>query len=240
MTTQGRAGRPAADMPADPRRAGPGRRRIALLCALVAAVLGTGWQVVRLVPGDAATGGSTPVPVAGVTPTEPLTEAQSFTADWYFPAQRQIDQDGFQARRSGTAQGTDCAAVLKDRTSDVLHGSGCQGYLTVSFTSLDQKTLGSVTVLRFDDAAAAQHAAALLGNRPADTVAFLLPDGTPPPQPATAAVAAPQTAGRVEAVGHYLAVTAARYADGRTAPDPALDTAERAVAYTAAQSFLWL
>ncbi|WP_280714330.1 hypothetical protein [Kitasatospora sp. MAP5-34] len=254
MSTQGeRDPRPAgqqSDVPAHTHRARRGRRRALVGCTLAVVVSGVGWLVTRPEPGDWApglgpTGASTraSVPAIGAAPAEPQTEAQSFTADRYFPAQRGIDLYDFKAKRTLTKQGPDCAETLRDRAHDVLHGAGCQGYVSVGFSGLDQPVVTTVTVLRFADAAAAAKAGqALDGDH--EALAFLVAPPAPgSPASAPLPTGKPLTSSRVEAVGHYVTVTVSRYADLRAAnptPDGALDAATRAVSFTAGAPFAWM
>lgn len=237
MTTQGESS-PSTPDPLDPTDADQARKRLLLISGLLLAgvVVGGALMLRPTAPADhSVPGGQNPPPVAGA---QPLTEAQAFTAERYFPGQRGIDQDGVKARRTGAGQGTNCLDVLHDRTHDPLHGAGCQGYVSVSYTSLDQKTQSSVTVLRFNDDAAAANAVQLLQDK-LDTLTFVPPDGsTPAPTASADTKGVPKS--RVERVGHYLTVTASRYADAHAAPDAALDGTNRVVAYAAEAPFLWL
>ncbi|GAA0671807.1 hypothetical protein GCM10010193_25110 [Kitasatospora atroaurantiaca] len=261
MTTQGeQEPRPAGqdgDALAHTNRARGGRRRVLAWCALAAVAAGGSWVVARPDPADLIPGlgrtsadAAKTVPAVGASPSQPLTEVQAFTAERYFPAQRGIEQDAFKARRTAARQGGDCAETLQDRAQDVLHQAGCQGYVSVGFTSLDQKVVSSVTVLRFADEAAAGKAWQTLQGKP-EALAFVLSDAAPTPAPSTSTstgttppnAAKPLTATQVKAVGHYVTVTTSRYVDLRTAnatPDTLLNDATRAVSFTAGAPFLWM
>ncbi|GGV30231.1 hypothetical protein GCM10010495_53290 [Kitasatospora herbaricolor] len=242
MTTQGqRDPQPADRTPegraARARHATRGLPARALgWCVVVAVVAGGGWIVSRPHPGDwipglgpsSADAAKTP-PVVG-NPLPPSgTDQEGLTADRYFPAQRAVEMGAYKGRRNGARQGQDCAETLQARETDPLQGSGCQGYVTVSFSAVDQPALlSSVTVLRFpDDASAAKAAQALrAGHGPAEALVFILPDASAAPVPAAAAgkpadPAKPADPGKVEAVGHFLTVTVSRFAESRTAaPSP--------------------
>ncbi|MFG2821604.1 hypothetical protein ACGFX4_19510 [Kitasatospora sp. NPDC048365] len=222
------------------------RNRIVLWCALAGVAAGGVWVVSRphpgdLLPGLGPTSSKAPaaVPPPGAQAAQPPTEAQAFTAERYFPAQRTIDQDGYRARRTAARQGADCVETQADRAHDALKDLGCQAYVAVAFSRADQPVVTSVTVLRFNDAGAAAKAAQALGDKAA-AFAFTLPDGTPPP--AVNGTAKPMTAARVAAAGHYLTVTVSRYADQRAgnAPDQALQESTRAAAYVARAPFSWM
>ncbi|MFE4605015.1 hypothetical protein ACFRKE_29615 [Kitasatospora indigofera] len=205
-------------------------------CVVVAVVAGGGWIVSRPHPGDwipglgpsSADAAKTP-PVVG-NPLPPSgTDQEGLTADRYFPAQRAVEMGAYKGRRNGARQGQDCAETLQTREPDPLQGSGCQGYVTVSFSAVDQPALlSSVTVLRFpDDASAAKAAQALrAGHGPAEALVFILPDASAAVVPASATgrpvdPAKPADPGKVEAVGHFLTVTVSRFAESRTAaPSP--------------------
>ncbi len=216
-----------------------------ICCTLALIASGAGWIATRphAGPGGSATAAS--VPMVGVTPPQPLTDAQLFSADRYFPAQHGIDLYDFKARRTTAKQGADCTETLRDHAHDVLHDTGCQGYVSVGFSRADTEVVASVTVLRFPDAASAEKARQVL-DRDREALAFLAPT----PAATTPATAAPHpgdrplTGSRVEAVGHYVTVTVSHYADLRTAnPDPAdggLDAATRAVSFTAGAPFAWM
>ncbi|WP_199881377.1 hypothetical protein [Streptomyces sp. CB03911] len=238
MTTQGqRDPQPADRTPegraARARHATRGLPARALgWCVVVAVVAGGGWIVSRPHPGDwipglgpsSADAAKTP-PVVG-NPLPPSgTDQEGLTADRYFPAQRAVEMGAYKGRRNGARQGQDCAETLQSREADPLQGSGCQGYVTVSFSAVDQPALlSSVTVLRFpDDASAAKAAQALrAGHGPAEALVFILPDASAAPVPVSAAgkpadPAKPADPGKVEAVGHFLTVTVSRFAESRTA-----------------------
>ena len=233
----------------------------------MAVVAGGGWVVSRPHPGDWIPGlgpssadVSTTPPVVGnpLPPTD--ADPEALTADRYFPAQRTVEMGGYKGRRNGARQGQDCAETLRAREVDPLHDSGCQGYVTVSFSGVDRPALlSSVTVLRFADDVSAEKAARALRAQQggAGALAFILPDASAAPAPAAGARTVP--AERVEAVGHYLTVTASRLADARavspsgSASAPAataspaagpsaeqqLDEATRAVSYAAGAQFTW-
>jgi len=256
MTTQGEQDPRPADQDGDAlahtHRARGGRRRVLVWCALAAVAAGGSWVVARPDPGELIGLGRTSadatktVPAVGASPSQPLTEIQAFTAERYFPVQRGIEQDAFKARRTAARQGGDCAETLLDRAQDVLHQAGCQGYVSVGFTSLDQKVVSSVTVLRFADEAAAGKAWQTLQGKP-EALAFVLSDAAPIPTTAPSTSppnsAKPLTASQVKAVGHYVTVTTSRYLDLRTAtatPDTLLNDATRAVSFTAGSPFLWM
>ncbi|WP_371483416.1 hypothetical protein [Kitasatospora sp. NBC_00315] len=234
-------------------------------CVVVAVVAGGGWVVSRPHPGDwipglgpsSADATKTP-PVVGnpLPPTD--TDPEALTADRYFPAQRTIEMGGYKGKRNGARQGQDCAETLRARDVDPLHDTGCQGYVTVSFSGIDHPALlSSVTVLRFaDDASAAKAAQALRAQEnAAAALAFILPDTTAAPAP-TAGAQQP----RVEAVGHYLTVTASRLTETHSASPTAgasspgvtagastagqsaeqqIEAATRAVSYAAGAQFIW-
>jgi hypothetical protein len=270
MTTQGERTAPSAGQdtvaPADRHGHGPGRRRAVLWCALVVVVVGAGWVVSRpnpgdLVPGLGPTSGQSKKaqPAPGLASAQPLTEAQAFTADHYFPAADAVDLGAFQAARTAARDGADCADTLADRGHDPLHDTGCQGYVSVGYTRADDQIVSSVTVLRFADAQSALKARQALTDP--TVLAFLTADAVPsgsspspsapasPTSPGTsaspsgAAAPRPVEAVRVEPVGHYLTVAVSRYADRRTtapAGDSALADATRAVSYTARAPFVWM
>ncbi|WP_030276672.1 hypothetical protein [Streptomyces sp. NRRL B-24484] len=268
MTTQGEPDQTEAGheggTPAAPHRLGPGRRRTALWCALVVAAAGIGWVVSRpnpgdLIPGLGSTSGQTKKsqPAPGLASEQPLTEAQAFTADHYFPGQRTVEQGGLQAHRTAAREGTDCAEILLDRDKDPLKDTGCQAYLSVAFTNADQQVVSSVTILRFADEKSALKARQALADpsalafltaesaaptpsptpsptatgSPAATVsgAASAPAGTVPSSP-TATTPPPKPAGvsRVDPVGHYLTVTVSRYTDQRTTLTPGDLTLDKA------------
>ncbi|MFE6054718.1 hypothetical protein ACFQ6N_28520 [Kitasatospora sp. NPDC056446] len=246
----------------------PGGRRTAGWIVMVGVVVAGGWIITRPMPGDYIPGlgpstkdsAGTP-PVVGTPP--PRTDPEGLNVDNYFPAQRVVEAAGYKARRNGVRQGENCAETLQDRAQDPLKDSGCQAYLTVSFSGQDRPVLSSVTLLRFADQAAAARAAEALRAKPG-AVAFILAD-------ATTAPALPAAGGkqggepRVEAVGHYVTVTSSRIGDGRSAaptptgtgapttPAPAstptgtapsaeqsLDEATRAISYVAGSPFVWM
>ncbi|MGK4584997.1 hypothetical protein [Kitasatospora sp. HPMI-4] len=210
MTTQGeRDPRPVGqqDGKAVHTHRGGGRRPVLVWCALVAvAATGAGWMATSSSKGDLIPGlgrtnsdvGKT-LPAGAAASGEPLTEAQAFTADHYFPPQRVVEQDGYKARRSADRDGDDCAETLLDASHDVLRDTGCQGYLAVGLNQVDQPVITSLTVLRFADEASARKALDALKDDP-DTIAFLTPetaDGfAPAPSPsAPAATQSPNPSG---------------------------------------------
>ncbi|MET8627075.1 hypothetical protein ABZW30_25500 [Kitasatospora sp. NPDC004669] len=239
-----------------------GRRAVGWV-VMVGVVAAGGWIITRPTPGDYIPGlgpsrkdaARTP-PVVGTPP--PRTDPEGLNADNLFPAQRPVEAAGYKARRNGIRQGENCAEVLQDRTQELFRDSGCQAYLTVSFTGVDRPVLSSVTLLRFADQASAARAADALRAKPG-AVAFILADTAIAPAPS--ATAKPGSEPRVEAVGHYVTVTSSRAGDGRpgvaptpgaaTAPVPApsasgtggepnLDDATRALSCVAGQPFVWM
>ncbi|WP_280701632.1 hypothetical protein [Kitasatospora sp. GP82] len=278
MTTQGeRDPRPVGQQDGKPAHThrGGGRRPVLVWCALaVVAATGAGWIATSsskgdLIPGLGRTSSDTnkPVPAGGAASGDPLTEAQLFTAEHYFPAQKGIEQEGYKARRTAGKQGDNCGERLQDPGHDVLRDAGCQGYLAVAFGQADQPVATSVTVLRFADEASARKALQALKDDPG-AISFLTPEtatapatpaptqspGAPSPQapasqpatqqtPTQSSGAKPLTDSQVEAVGHYLTVTTSRYADLRASgptSDAVLDRATRAVSFTAGSAFLWM
>ncbi|WP_354643740.1 hypothetical protein [Kitasatospora camelliae] len=252
MTTQGERdplpaghGDESTDTTAAVRRARGAGRRITVWCALAGVAVGAVWVVTNpggLLPGlgRAKASESAGLQAPGIPQQSPLTEAQSFTAEWYFPAQRGIDHDGFKARRAAARQGADCAETVRDRAQDPLKDSGCQGYLAMNFARLDNLVVSSVTVLRFPDEAAAHKAEAALQGEKAAALLFTAPEGgTPGPSPTTATQ--PVSVTRVATAGHYLTVTVSQYADhrGGTADEP-LKEAARATSYAARAPFGWM
>ncbi|WP_316527905.1 hypothetical protein [Kitasatospora brasiliensis] len=240
-------------------------RRAAGWIVLVGVVAAGGWIITRPMPGDyipglgPSTKDSARTPkVVGAPP--PPTDPGALNVDNLFPAQRVVEVGGYKARRNGVRQGENCAEVLQDRAQDPLKDTGCQSYLTVSFTGQDHPVLSSVTMLRFPDQATAARAADALRAKPG-AVAFILADTTT----ATAQPAGAKPGGepRVETVGHYVTVTSSRPGDARpastttapapgptpaaptpTAPgtggEPDLDEATRALSYAAGQPFVWM
>ncbi|GAA2262949.1 MULTISPECIES: hypothetical protein [Kitasatospora] len=171
---------------------GAGRRPVLVWCALVVvAATGAGWIATSSSKGDLIPGlgrtssdvGKT-LPVGGVASGEPLTEAEAFTADHYFPPQRPVEQDGYKARRIADREGDDCAETLQDRTHDVLRDTGCQSFLAVGLNEADPSVVTSLTVLRFADEASARKALNALKDTP-DAITFLTPETAdgPPPTP---------------------------------------------------------
>ncbi|GHF65981.1 hypothetical protein GCM10018790_49770 [Kitasatospora xanthocidica] len=240
-------------------------RRAAGWIVVVGVVVAGGWIITRPMPGDYIPGlgpstkdsAKTP-PVVGSAPA--LTDPEALNVDNIFPAQRPVEVGAYKARRNGARQGENCAEVLQDRAQDPLKDSGCQAYLTVSFTGQDRPVLSSVTLLRFPDQAAATRAADALRAKPG-SVAFILENAVTAPAPP--AGTKPGGEPRVEAVGHYVTVTSSRAGDGRPAsatpsgtgspaaqtPTPTgtaagteqnLDEATRAISYAAGQPFVWM
>lgn len=211
---------------------------------MVLVVGAVGWVVTRPNPGDWLPGlgpsskdAANSSAVVGNPPPTSSADPNPFLADRYFPSTRLIDQNGYKARRSGGRQGSDCAETLQDSAKALLHATGCQGYLTVSFSRLDSKVLTSVTVLRFADDATGRKVAELLGQQPG-ALQFVMPDSTiAAPSPATKGQSTP--APRVEAAHRYVTVTTSRPADGATATPVELDEATRAASYTAGAAFVW-
>ncbi|MEU9045311.1 MULTISPECIES: hypothetical protein [unclassified Kitasatospora] len=267
----GQAGQQVAEG-AGPRRGRrlTGRRAVGWV-VVVGVVVAGGWIITRPMPGDYIPGlgpsakdaAKTP-PVVGSPP--PRTDPEGLNVDNFFPAQRPVEVGTFKARRNGARQGDNCAEVLQDRAQDPLKDSGCQAYLTVSFTGQDRPVLSNVTLLRFPDQASAVKAAEALRAKPG-SVAFILADATA--APAQPAGANPGGDPRVEAVGHYVTVTGSRTGDGRPAastpsstgapatgapaagtPTPTgsaapsteqtLDEATRALSYAAGSAFVWM
>ncbi len=274
MTTHGQRD-PQPQGQAVDRRPGRARRatrstpvRVLGWCVVVAVVTGGGWIVSRPQPGDwipglgpsSADAAKTP-PVLGNPVPPTVTDPEGLTADRYFPAQRTVETDSYRGRRLGVRQGQDCAEALQDRAVDPLLDSGCQGFIAVSFTGVDHPVYSSITVLRFPDDASAEKAAQALRAKEGapGAIAFILPDASAAPAPAAGAKAVP--APRVEAVGHYLTVTASRFADAHpvasgsptagsptaaaspavdpTASEGQLEAATRAISYAAAAQFIW-
>ncbi|MER8185932.1 hypothetical protein [Kitasatospora sp. NPDC094015] len=253
MTTQGEQFPPPPGLQpqaASAHRRGPRvtRQRMLLWVALAALAAAGSWAVTRPNPGDllpglgpTSTKPATGTTAPGAAPAQPLTEAQAFAADWYFPAQRGIEQDGYKGRRANAGQGADCADAVLDKAHDPLRDSGCQGYLAVAFVRLDQQVDTSVTVLRFADEAAAGKTGAVL-REPAAALLQLQPEGAPA-APGPQAGKQPLTSRRVAVVGHYVTVTVSRFADQRTTAaetDHSLDEATRAVGYAAGLPFAWM
>lgn len=183
-----------------------GRRRAALWCALVVAAAGVGFVASLpypgdLIPGLGSTGGQQKAqPVPGLDTQQPLTEAQAFTADHYFPEERGVEYDGVRARRTAARDGGDCAETLLDRTGDLLHDSGCQAYVGLAFTSADEAVASSVTIYRFADEQGAQKARQALTEP--DALVFLSPgivsappSAAPSPSPSTSAATGTDPAG---------------------------------------------
>ncbi|MFJ3219882.1 hypothetical protein ACIPLC_28695 [Kitasatospora sp. NPDC086801] len=238
-------------------------RRAVSWVVVVGVVAAGGWIITRPMPGDYIPGlgpstkdaAGTP-PVVGAPP--PRTDPEGLNADTFFPPQRPVEVGAYKARRNGIRQGDNCTEVLQDRTQELLRDTGCQAYLTVSFTGQDRPVLSSVTVLRFGDQAAAVRAADTLRGKPG-ALAFILPDANAAPAPSSGA---PKAAGepRVEAVGHYVTVTNSRLGEAR-APGPStgapstpapgssgqapsteqtLEEATRALSYAVGAPFVWM
>ncbi|MFJ6621781.1 hypothetical protein ACIQOW_29920 [Kitasatospora sp. NPDC091335] len=240
-------------------------RRAVGWVAVVGVVTAGGWIITRPMPGDyipglgPSTKDSEKTPrVVGAPP--PPTDPGALNVDNLFPAQRPVEVGAYKARRNGVRQGENCVEVLQDRAQDPLKDSGCQAYLTVSFTGQDRPVLSSVTLLRFPDQASAAKAADALRAKPG-AVAFILADASTAPAQAAGAKAGGEP--RIEAVGHYVTVTSSRPGDGRpagsatggtgapttpvTAPtgtgpgsEQNLDEATRALSYAAGSPFVWM
>ncbi|MGA5822720.1 hypothetical protein ACPC54_33265 [Kitasatospora sp. NPDC094028] len=236
---------------------------VVVLCVVTAG----GWIITRPTPGDYIPGlgpsskdASKTPPVLGTPP--PRVDGESLNVDNYFPAQRPVDVAGYKAKRNGAWQGENCAEALQDRSQELFKDSGCQAYLTVSFTGQERPVLSSVTLLRFPDQAAAAKAADALRGKPG-ALAFILPDSKPAPAPTAGATKPAGGEARVEAVGHYVTVTSSRVSDGRFggptagpsgSPSPAptptggaapsteqsLEEANRALSYAAGTPFVWI
>lgn len=275
MTTQGEHTPSPADRGTDEpsgayrhRRVGP--RRVVAWLAVGGVVAAGGWIITRPHPGDWIPGlgpsskdaAKTP-PVFGTPPPRAVTDTENFNVDTYFPAQRPVETAAYKGRRSGARQGQDCAEMLTAGLQDVLRESGCEGYLSASFTGIDKPVLSSVTVLRFADEGAAARAAQALRAKPG-AVAFVQ-DGLLVPAPTPGATAKPGTAPRIDAVRRYVTVTSSRHPQGPAAPattapappapttpgapvpqptatvppEQALDEATRALAHAAGSQFVW-
>lgn len=263
--TDGGAGVAGSAAAADRRRGRrvTGRRAVGWV-VMVGVVAAGGWIITRPTPGDYIPGlgpskadsGRTP-PVVGTPP--PTTDPEALNADNLFPAQRPVEAAGYKAKRNGIRQGKKCDEVLQDGTQELLKDSGCQAYLTVSFTGVDHPVLSSVTLLRFADQSTAARAADTLRGKPG-AVAFILADTNI--APAQSGGGKPGGEPRIEAVGHYVTVTSSRAGDahptgsgspgvpGSSAPTPSssapgsgepnLDEATRALSYAAGQPFVWM
>ncbi|MFB7123017.1 MULTISPECIES: hypothetical protein [Streptomycetaceae] len=240
-------------------------RRAAGWIVVVGVVAAGGWLITRPMPGDyipglgPSTKDSSATPrVVGAPP--PRTDPEALNVDNLFPAQRPVEVGAFKARRNGVRQGENCVEVLQDRGQDPLKDTGCQGYLTVSFSGQDHPVLSSVTLLRFPDQPSAARAADALRTKPG-AVAFMLADTTTGPVQAPGAKQGGDP--RVEAVGHYVTVTSSRPGDGRPAgsapsgtgapttpgqpatgaapsTEQTLDEATRALSYAAGSPFAWM
>ncbi|KJK57572.1 hypothetical protein UK12_15595 [Saccharothrix sp. ST-888] len=159
---------------------------------MAVAATGAGWIATSsskgdLIPGLGRTGsdlGKT-LPAGGTASGEPLTEAQAFAPDYYFPLQRAIELDGYKARRTAARDGEDCGEVFQDRTRNVLRDIGCESYLAVGFSQADQPVVTSLTVLRFADETSARKALDALKDDPG-AVSFLTPEAANPPAPSPA------------------------------------------------------
>ncbi|MER5862985.1 hypothetical protein [Kitasatospora sp. NPDC002040] len=239
MTTQGER---------HTHRAHGSRRRTIALCAAGAVAIAVG--VVVTETGDWLEGaGRTTAEsmnlqnVDAVPPSTPLSEEDFFVAERYFPQARPLEHEAFKARRTVGLQGRACVETLADRTKDVLHESGCEGYVVVGYAREDAQVVSSVTVLRFADGAAAERARQVIAQNPA-VVAFATAETGVTPSPAGSPspnAAKPVSTAQVDVVGHYLTVTSSRFADLRpAATDNALDVATRAVAFTARAPFMWI
>ncbi|MFF2040570.1 hypothetical protein ACFVVX_09100 [Kitasatospora sp. NPDC058170] len=274
MTTQGERtpspGDHGTEQPAGAYRARRlSARRAVGWIVVVGVVAAGGWIITRPTPGDFIPGlgpsskeaTKTP-PVVGSPPPRTVTDPEGLNVDVYFPAQRPVEVGAYKGKRSGVRQGQNCAEALQDRTQDPLRDSGCQGYLTVSFTGQDKPVLSSVTVLRFGDEASAAKAAQALQAKPG-ALAFILPDAnTAPAQPAGGARTGSEP--RVEAVRFYVTVASSRLADAHTAAatpaatatgatplsvppttapagsEQMLEEATRAISYAAGAPFIWM
>ncbi|MFJ5924615.1 hypothetical protein ACIQF6_18650 [Kitasatospora sp. NPDC092948] len=245
MTIQGDAPTGAAeDLPVTRHRAVGERRRLAVMWSVVAVLAAGGaWVVSTPHPGDILPGlGPTSTLPATVTAApgqvaKPLTEAQSFGAERYFPGQRSYESDQFKAHRTAARDGTDCQGVQNDKTHNLLDKLDCQGWLGVALTRSDQPVISSVTVLRFADAGAAARALQAVHDHAAE-FEFTFPDGLVAP----AAGVRPMAATRVELVSHYITLIVSRYADQRPgdAPDELLATSARSAAAIGGQPFMWM
>ncbi|KDN81096.1 hypothetical protein KCH_71900 [Kitasatospora cheerisanensis KCTC 2395] len=233
-----------ADLPVARHRAVGERRRLAFLWSVVGVLAAGGvWVVSTPHPGDVLPGlGPTSTqPAAAAAPAgqaaQPLTEAQSFNAERYFPGQRAYESDLYKARRTAARDGADCKAVQNDKTRNVLEKLDCQGWLGIALTRNDQPVITSITVLRFTDPAAAARAVQAVREHAAD-FEFTFPDGLVAP----AAGVKPMAAVRVDLVGHYLTLTVSRYADQRAGdrPDETLSASTRSAAAVAGQPFMWM
>ncbi|MFB7668281.1 hypothetical protein ACFC1R_30920 [Kitasatospora sp. NPDC056138] len=207
MTTQGeRDPRSAGQQDGKPAHThrGGGRRPVLVWCALlVVAATGAGWIATSsskgdLIPGLGRRGSDLGkmLPAGGTASGEPLTEAQAFAAEYYFPPQKPIELDGYKARRTAARDGEDCGEVFQDRTHDVLRDIGCESYFAVGFSQVDQPVTTSLTVLRFADETSARKALDALKDDPG-AVSFLTPEAANPPAPGPtpSASAAPQSPG---------------------------------------------
>ncbi|GLW52148.1 hypothetical protein [Kitasatospora phosalacinea] len=257
MTIQrGAHARADDEQPPTGHRAVGERRRLALLWSVVAVLAAGGVWVVATSPhqGETATGTpsgdklQTTAVVVG-HPAQPLTESQSFVAERYFPAQRAYEYDGYRARRSGSREGADCAAVQNDKTRNVLAGLDCQGWIGVALTRGDQPVISSVTVLRFLDEGAAAKALPTVRDKAA-AFEFTYPEGLFAP----AEGVEPMSATRVELVGHHITLTVSRYLDQRAGDAPGntgktdkagevqevLAFSNRSAAAVAGMPFMWM
>ncbi|MFI9328779.1 hypothetical protein ACIGZJ_14675 [Kitasatospora sp. NPDC052868] len=244
-------------------------RRTVGWIVVVGVVAAGGWIITRPTPGDFIPGlgpsskeATRTPPVVGSPPPRTVTDPEGLNVDVYFPAQRPVEVGAYKGKRSGVRQGQNCTEALQDRTQDPLRDTGCQGYLTVSFTGQDKPVLSSVTVLRFGDEASAAKAAQALQAKPG-ALAFILPDATTAPaQPAGSARTGSEP--RVEAVRYYVTVASSRLADAHsaaaapaatatgatplsvppsTAPagsEQMLEEATRAISYAAGAPFIWM
>ncbi|MFE7531459.1 hypothetical protein ACFU7Y_37995 [Kitasatospora sp. NPDC057542] len=241
-------------------------RRAAGWIVVVGVVAAGGWIITRPMPGDYIPGLGPSTKDASGTPRvvgspPPLTDPEALNVDNIFPAQRPVEVGTFKARRNGVRQGENCVEVLQDRTQDPLKDTGCQGYLTVSFTGQDRPVLSSVTLLRFPDQPSAAKAADALRAKPG-AVAFILADASTAPTQPPGGVK-PGGEPRIEVVGHYVTVASSRPGDGRPAASTAsgtgtpavpaptstgtgpsteqtLDEATRALSYAAGSPFVWI
>ncbi|MGW4378797.1 hypothetical protein [Kitasatospora sp. NPDC004531] len=249
MTIQGDAPVGAdKDQPMAGHRAVGERRRLAVLWSVVTVLAAGGvWVVSTPHPGDILPGlgpTSTQPAAAAAVPgqiAKPMTEAQAFTAERYFPAQRTYEVDVFKAHRSASRDGVECQGFQIDKSHDLLEKLDCLDWLGVALTRNDQPVITSVTVLRFADPGTADRAVQAVRDHAAE-FEFTFPEGLIAP----AAGIRPMAAIQVEVVGHYLTLVEARYADqrpgsgGGTAPDETLTASARAASALAGQPFMWM
>ncbi|MFD7641676.1 hypothetical protein ACFV4P_13580 [Kitasatospora sp. NPDC059795] len=245
MTIQGGVTASAdEDQPATSHRAVGERRRLAALWSVVAVLAAGGvWVVSTPHPGDILPGlgpTSTQPAAAAAAPgqvAKPMTEVQAFTVDHYFPVQRAYDHDLFKSRRTAGRDGVDCQGVQLDKSHDLLEKLDCKDWFGVALTRTDQPVITSITVLRFNDPAAAAQALQAVRDHAAE-FEFTFPDGLVAP----AAGVKPMAAIRVELVGHHITLVEARYADQHPGDgaDEMLTASARSAAAIAAQPFMWM